>query len=122
MFLLDVRPLQAMNEQVRSAELHVFAVRPVKLKWQVEREVPPFPPRGRARIHYWLKQPQNLRLTVRNVEGQTIRTLQATGVAGLNDLVWDIRTDNGRDVPSGVYQIVVAKGGLPISTNVTVKP
>jgi photosystem II stability/assembly factor-like uncharacterized protein len=122
MFLMDIRPLQAMNDQVRAAELHVFDIRPVKLKWAAPREVPPFPPRGRARIHYWLKQPGNVTVTIRNTEGETMRTLQAKGVAGLNDAVWDIRNESGRDASSGVYQVTVTAGSREISTTVTVKP
>ena len=122
MFLLDIRPLQAFTEQVRAAALHVFDVRPVKLKWAAPREVPPFPPRGRARIHYWLKQPGNVTVTIRNVEGDTMRTLQTKGVAGVNDAVWDIRNAQGRDVSSGVYQITVAADNLTASTTVSVNP
>ena len=122
MFLMDIRPLQALSDQVRAAELHVFDVRPVKLKWAAPREVPPFPPRGRARIHYWLKQPGNVTLTVRNADGELIRTLQSKGVTGLNDVVWDIRNESGRDVSSGVYQITVTAASQKISTTVTVKP
>jgi hypothetical protein len=122
MFLMDIRPLQALNDQTRAAELHVFDVRSVKLKWAAPREVPPFPPRGRARIHYWLKQPGNVTLTVRNAEGETIRTLQSKGVAGVNDAVWDIRNESGRDLSSGVYQATVTAGSREISTSVTVKP
>ena len=102
--------------------MHVFDVRPVKLKWAAPREVPPFPPRGRARVHYWLKQPGNVTLTVRNAEGETIRTLQNKGVAGVNDAVWDVRNEQGRDMSSGVYQIAVTVGELQRSTNVIVKP
>ncbi|MFN0123233.1 MAG: VPS10 domain-containing protein, partial [Blastocatellia bacterium] len=122
MFLMDIRPLQALNDQVRAAELHVFDVRPVKLKWAAPREVPPFPPRGRARIHYWLKQSGNVTLTVRNAEGETIRTLQTKGVTGVNDAVWDIRNESGRDQSSGVYQVTVTAGSREIATPVTVKP
>jgi hypothetical protein len=122
MFLMDIRPLQALSDQVRVSELHVFDVRPVKLKWAAPREVLPFPPRGRARIHYWLKQPSNVTVTVRNAEGEPIRTLQAKDVAGVNDAVWDIRNAQGRDVSSGVYQITVALGSREIVTTVTVKP
>jgi hypothetical protein len=122
MFLMDIRPLQAMNDQVRAAELHVFEVRPVKLKWAAPREVPPFPPRGRARIHYWLKQTGNVTVTIRNTEGETMRTLQTKSVAGVNDVVWDIRNESGRDVSPGVYQIRVEAGSQKIDTAVTVKP
>jgi hypothetical protein len=99
-----------------------FDVRPVKLKWAAPREVPPFPPRGRARIHYWLKQPGNVTLTVRNAEGETVRTLQTKGVAGMNEAVWDVRNEGGRDLSSGVYQITVEAGSQKISAAVTVKP
>jgi hypothetical protein len=122
MFMLDVRPLETLTEPTRAAEVNLFAVRPVKLKWRVEREVPPFPPRGRASIHYWLKEPQNVTLTISNAEGQLLRTLPATSAAGLNQVVWDLRADNGKDVSTGVYQVTLRRGRLQFSTNIVVKP
>ncbi len=122
MFMMDISPLQMMSDQVSAAGFHLFDVRPVKLKWKVGREVEPFPPRGRARIHYWLKQGQKITIMIANTDGQTIRTLQAAGIPGLNDIVWDIRTDNSREAPSGVYRISVTAGGTTESKSIDVKP
>jgi photosystem II stability/assembly factor-like uncharacterized protein len=55
LFLLDVRPVQALSDEMRSARVEVFPIRPVRLAWKVRREVPPQPPRGIAEIHYWLR-------------------------------------------------------------------
>ena len=122
MFMMDVRPLQAMTDQVRAADLHVFDVRPVTLNWRVAREIEPFPPRGRARIHFWLKQEQKVTISVANAEEQTIRTLQLKGLAGLNDAVWDLRNDKGRELPPGVYRITVSASGRTVSTSVSLRP
>lgn len=122
MFLMDVRPLQMLNSQNTSADLHVFDVRPVKLKWRVTREVEPIPPRGKARIHYWLKEAQTVTITISKSDGELIQTLQTKGLKGLNEIVWDIRTDKKRDAPPGDYQITVAAGNQKVSTNVIVKP
>lgn len=121
MFMMDIRPLQAMTDEVRAADLHLFNVSPVTLKWRVARELEPFPPRGRARVHYWLKEAQKVRITIYNAEGQTIRSIQTAGTAGLNVAIWDIRADNGRDVAPGVYRITVAVGNRLASTNASVK-
>ncbi|MBX7171663.1 MAG: hypothetical protein K1X72_11955 [Pyrinomonadaceae bacterium] len=122
MFLMDVRPLQMLNSQNTAADLHVFDVRPVKLKWRVTREVEPFSPRGKARIHYWLKEAQTVTITISKSDGELIQTLQTTGLKGLNEIVWDIRTDKKRDAPPGVYQITVVAANRTVSTNVIVKP
>ncbi len=122
LFLLDVAPLQALSEQTRAADLQVFAVNSVKLRWQVEREMPPQPPRGRARIHYWLKQAQPITITIQNTDGKLVRTLTAAGLAGLNDAIWDARNNDGKDVLPGVYQIVVSAGSRQLNTSVVLRP
>jgi photosystem II stability/assembly factor-like uncharacterized protein len=122
MFLLDVRPIQATTGEIRSSALHLFDLRPVNLRWRVTREVPPHPPRGRARIHYWLPAPGQVAITIQNATGETVRTLTMAAVAGVNRADWDIRRDNGRDAPPGVYRIAVSAGGRRASGQLVVRP
>ncbi|CAN5535248.1 hypothetical protein BH10ACI2_BH10ACI2_10290 [soil metagenome] len=121
MFFLDVSPLQALTDETRKGDLYVFDIKPVKLTWQVGREVPPQPPRGRARINYWLKQAQEVTVAISNADGKVVRKFTGAGLAGLNDSVWDTRNDDGRDVPSGVYQIVVTARSRQMTRNITLK-
>ena len=122
MFLLDVRPIQAMTGQIRSSPLHVFDLRAVKLRWQVAREVPPQPPRGRARIHYWLQAPGPVTITIRTATGEIVRTLTTAGMAGMNRTGWDVRRDDGTDAAPGVYRVEVSAGDRRASGALVVRP
>jgi photosystem II stability/assembly factor-like uncharacterized protein len=122
LFLLDVRPVQALSDAVRASDLHLFDVRPVLLTWQVGREVPPQPPRGRALVHVWLKAASELKVAISDAEGRPVRTLDARGDAGVNRVVWDIRRDNGRDAPPGVYRVEVTAGARKAAGEIVVRP
>jgi len=115
MYLIDVRPLQSVNAKVQATTLHVFDVRPVKLKWAAPREVPPFPPRGRARVHFWLKAAGEAVVTVSNAKGEAVRTMKIAGVGGLNDAVWEIR-----DEAPGVYEVLVEAAGQRSTASISV--
>jgi hypothetical protein len=122
LFLMDVRPIQALAPDVRARAVHVFDVRPVALTWRVTREVPPQPPRGRARVHYWLREAGPVTLTVRDERGQTVRTFAADGRAGVNVAVWDARSDAGRNAEPGRYTVEVASGAGRASAGVVLLP
>lgn len=122
MFLLDVRPIQAMTPEIRSSPLHLFDLRPVVLRWQVRREVPPHPARGRARIHYWLGAPGQVAITIRDAAGHTVRTMTVPGVAGMNRADWDIRRDDATDAPPGIYRVDVTAGSLHATGDLKVVP
>jgi photosystem II stability/assembly factor-like uncharacterized protein len=122
MFLLDVRPIQALSAEVRSSALHLFDVRPVKLRWWAPREVPPRPPRGRAWVHYWLATAQQVAIVIRDSHGRGVRTLRVQGGAGVNTAMWDTRNDEGVNVPPGVYTIDVMAGTARVSTTVALSP
>lgn len=122
MFLLDVRPLQAITDEIRSSPLHLFDLRPVRLRWQVEREVAPHPARGRARIHYWIDAPDQVAVTIRDAVGETVRTLTMSGLRGVNRAEWDMRRDNGIDARPGVYRVEVTAGGRHAAAMLLVRP
>jgi photosystem II stability/assembly factor-like uncharacterized protein len=123
MFLLDVRPLQAFREEVRSSPLHLFDLRPVTLRWQVGREVAPHPPRGRARVHYFMQAGGPLTITIRNATGEVARTLAVAAAApGLNRADWDIRRDDGTDAPPGIYRVEVTANGRTVAGRLIVHP
>ena len=50
-------------------------------------------------------------IRIMNENGQTVRVLSGETAAGLHELVWDGKDDNGADQPEGVYGIVVTATG-----------
>jgi hypothetical protein len=122
LFLLDVRPIQAMSATVREAALTIFPIRPVRLTWRVRREVPPQPPRGIAMIHYWLSSAADVTVTIRSADGSAIRELTASGQPGVNVLEWDARGDNGRDTPPGTYEVEMVTAAGRATASVTLLP
>ncbi len=122
MFLLDVRPIQAMTGEVSSAAPRLFDLRPVVLKWQVGREVAPNPPRGRARIHYWVGAAGPVSIAIRNANGETAHTLTVRAAAGLNRTDWDVRLSDGHDAKPGVYRVEVSSEGRRVSGELVVRP
>jgi hypothetical protein len=122
LFLLDARPVQAFSDAVQASDLHLFDVRPVRLTWQPGREVPPQPPRGRARLHVWLKAASEVQVAISDADNRPVRTISARGVAGVNRLEWDIRRDDGRDAPPGVYRVDVTAGTRKVAGDIVVSP
>jgi hypothetical protein len=122
LFLLDARPVQALSDAVRASDLHLFDVRPVRLTWQPGREVPPQPPRGRALLHVWLKTPSEVEVAISDADHRAVRTLVVRGSAGVNRVEWDIRRDDGRDAPPGVYRAEVTAGAKHVAGDIIVSP
>jgi flagellar hook assembly protein FlgD len=44
------------------------------------------------------------------------------GAAGVNRVEWDIRRDDGRDAPPGVYRVDVTAGARKVSGDIVVSP
>jgi hypothetical protein len=62
----------------------------------------PFNPE--TKINYYLPKPCNVKLTIYNVLGQTVKTLQqGYQSAGLNTVTWDGRGKDGAQLSSGIY-------------------
>ena len=100
----DITPLRDMTPQVLSADAHLFPVRQTYRFRAITAPATPYDdqtvgqnlPYG-AGINYFLKSAPsgNVAITIQDSKGQTIRTLQGTGNAGLNRVYWDLR-----DAPS----------------------
>jgi len=64
--------------------------------------------RGGAMIAYGLSAPASVQATVFNVAGRLIKTLPTqSGVAGVQQMVWDGRSNMGTKVPAGRYLVVL---------------
>jgi hypothetical protein len=122
LFLLDVRPVQALIEAVQASDLHLFDVRPVRLAWQPGRELPPQPPRGRALLHAWLKTASSVEVSIHDAERRPVRTMSVEGAAGVNRFEWDIRRDDGRDASPGVYRAELTAGNRKAAGDIVVAP
>jgi hypothetical protein len=103
----DISPLRELNSDVLASEAHLFTPRstyrfhsitPIAVEpgSHVTGDNPPYG----ADIHLYLKESMDepLQLDVLNAEGRTIRTLDATGSAGINRIWWDLRHEGKREV------------------------
>lgn len=98
----DITPLQQLSEQVMTAENHVFDVRPaVAFVNDTRRTVSvesakhfqgDNPDPGTA-ISYYLKSaaPSDVTITISDVTGRVIRTLEGPKEAGLHRVQWNLR-------------------------------
>jgi hypothetical protein len=64
---------------------------------------------GSATINYNLSSSADVEVKIVNLAGKTVRRLggRAAGSAGLNQIVWDLRTDAGSRAPRGTYLVEV---------------
>ena len=117
-FVLDARPVQALSARVIESAVHVFDVRPVTIRRHPEDSEPARQgTRGEAVIHYWLKAPGEVTVTVRDPANRVARTSRMAGRAGVNAVTWGLE----RGGP-GVYRVEVASGGHNASATVRVNP
>jgi hypothetical protein len=121
MYAMDVSYLQQLTGEVLAKPVHLFEILPAKLPVQ----------RGRywfggqsAYIDYYLKQPGEVKLVVKDAGGKEIKELETTTDAGLNTAVWDL-TKAGKEkskpsyIEPGKYTVVLTAG--PVSVEGTVE-
>jgi flagellar hook assembly protein FlgD len=70
----------------------------------------------------WLKAASAVQVSIRDAEDRPVRTMSVRGAAGVNRLEWDIRRDDGRDAPPGVYRVEVTAGGRKVAGDIVVSP
>jgi len=125
MYAIDVRPVQQLTPAVTGQAVSVL-VPPEAGKLPAAGGRGGFGGAGviRPTLYYWLKAGGAVTLTIKDDAGQTIRTLPATGDAGLNGVVWDLSAGGapqaGRGggggfgranlVDPGVYMVEVRQG------------
>jgi mannosyl-glycoprotein endo-beta-N-acetylglucosaminidase len=72
----------------------------------------PNPFHGGTTIDYSLPRPGEATLTILDVTGRSLRSLEAPGrAAGRHSLIWDGTDAAGRTLPSGLYLIRITAGG-----------
>jgi hypothetical protein len=123
------------SPSVLTAAVHLFPPRPavVKQLWKHEsymaqrQFVGANPPHG-AVITYHLASPSEATLVVRGPEREVVRELTATGEAGFNRVVWDLRAAppdgvtgaRGPHVLPGKYTVYLAAAGGSIPAGIQV--
>jgi hypothetical protein len=153
----DITPLAELDEAVLARDLHAFSTRPtIQFRpWANTGSTGhkaffgANPPNG-ALLHYYLKAKpaagEQVKISIADASGKTVRTLNGTGEAGINRVVWDTRTDPpvppptggagalgggggfgalqasmGPRVDPGTYTVKIAVGGQEATTTVAVQ-
>lgn len=99
----DITPLEQLAETPLGQDLHLFDLRPAT-EWRIASRggstghkvfLGPNPPNG-ALVHYFLKtkpgERDRVRITIADSTGKTVRELDGTKEAGVNRVVWDLRS------------------------------
>ena len=123
------------SPSVITADVHLFPPRPATVKqlWKHEsymaqrQFIGPNPPQG-AVITYHLASPSDAKIVVRGPDKDVVRELAATGEAGFNRVVWDLRAAPPEGVPGargpyvlpGKYTVYLAAAGGAIPATMQV--
>jgi hypothetical protein len=110
LFVTDIGPLQELNDSVLSQDFYLFDIEP-KVQhiyggignYQLFGDnhlITPNEPNAVV-IHYFLKEktPDKIKVTVADASGQALRSLEGAGEAGLNTVLWDMRTQKPDEAP-----------------------
>lgn len=97
----DITPLEQLTPEVQAEDAHLFPLRPViglnplpgSSDWNGNAEFRGANPPQGALINVWVKSytGESIAVAITNAEGQPAANLKATGVPGLNRLVWDLK-------------------------------
>lgn len=80
----------------------------------------PNPFHSGTQLKYALASPAQITVSVYNIKGSRVRLLQsAAAQPGIHRLVWDGRDENGTEVGSGVYYVVLRAGRQVFSRKLT---
>jgi photosystem II stability/assembly factor-like uncharacterized protein len=134
----DITPLERLTEQALSANAFVFPIRRATSYnsydpqgWTPSIYAAPNPDAG-ARIRYHLAAAvDDVTLRITDATGNPIRTLEPTGAAGLNEIIWDLRLveddANGKEmspgprVMPGTYLVELTTGNDIVQSEVMVR-
>ena len=145
----DITPLQQMSSAVGARDADVFDIRPA-VAYITDRQSGQYhggqrhfvgenPPRG-ASINYYLKAAStgDVRLTISDLAGRTLRTTNGPKAAGINRVMWNLTAQppqgqgagrggggrggggGGQPVEPGTYIVTLEANGQRISKSVTV--
>jgi len=107
----DITPLQQLTQQVLNSNAHLFAPRPAyrflgvgspmgtgNMGHANDQCIGENPPYG-ASINYYLKSAPkgDVKITILDERGQTVRALQGTKEPGINRVMWDLRHEPSKE-------------------------
>jgi photosystem II stability/assembly factor-like uncharacterized protein len=113
--LPDISPLEHVTPTVLAQAAHLFPVEPATIynergtqAWVPAEYSAPNRESG-AFIRYWLKNDLTaadggdaaVRLTILDAQGNTVRSLEGTSRAGINQIIWDLRVAPAYEVEEG---------------------
>jgi photosystem II stability/assembly factor-like uncharacterized protein len=124
------------SPSVLTADVHLFPPRPATVmqlwkheSYMAQRQfIGPNPPHG-AVITYHLAAPSETQIVVRGPDREIVRELTATGEAGFNRVVWDLRAAGPQGVPNtrgpfvlpGKYTMYLSAAGGAIPSPIQVE-
>ena len=135
----DISALSSFTSQIAAEDVHLFTPRPAQIiqRWKHESYsaqrvfAAPNPPAG-AVLTYYVKTGSKTpaAVAVKDASGTVVRELQGTANAGLNRVVWDLRSGvppgltgaHGPFVLPGVYQVSLKTENRESATQVRVEP
>ena len=106
LYVTDITPLQEMNKDVLSRDVHLFAIEP-KVQWIYKRRDVPYGHRQfqvpnetyGVVINYYLKDTaeDKVRVLIKDIGGDELAALESSGEKGMNRVVWDMRRQLTKD-------------------------
>ncbi len=103
----DITPLQQLSDEVAASDVHLFQPRDAYRFKPVSSRMAMFgdpsagtdPPFG-ASINYWLKEaPEGeVKLSIIDAAGDTVRTLDGTKEVGINRVMWDLNGEPSSEI------------------------
>jgi photosystem II stability/assembly factor-like uncharacterized protein len=119
MYAMDVRPIQQLTAEIRNKQAYLFDIDDARLpKWRWWRWVGG----QQAVITYFLKDHADIKLEIKDSDGNTVKDIKGTADHGLNVAVWDlsglpdVNSAAGNEkkiyVEPGVYTVVLTLGSF----------
>lgn len=136
-YIADIAPFKEFNKDTFDKDAHLFEPHRV-VKWaMIERRGPSYGefarsmnPPVQSKIYYWIKEDtKDVKLIVKDLEGNVLQELNGSGKKGLHDATWNLRKPapqgegqqrrfrgGGNMVDAGAYKVTLKIGEEEIVT------
>jgi hypothetical protein len=125
--VFSVRARDGGNDWDRTPDVRRFTVLPSGTDLEPSasafaiRSLNPNPTRASVVIAFDLDQPGDVRATLFDIQGRTIKVIEAGRLEpGYREITWDGRTETSQRAPSGVYYLRLDVSGRSITRQLTV--
>jgi len=100
MVIVDITPLKSQGSEEK-----------VSIRKPISLQVYPMPFNSTSEISYYVPNQTNVKLTVYSADGRKVKTLvNAMQTSGQYNLKWNGLSDNGKNVPTGIYYLNLNAG------------